>query len=309
MKQAILITAYKDAGRLRELVGFFGDGDFEFYIHVDKKCPISDEECTALAALPNVAYVSRKYKVNWGGMNHLKCVLLLARQALKNTEIGYIHTISGSDYPVKSPEYFKAFAEGNRKEYLENFTVPASRWYKGGMNRVEYYHPMDLINIRDYGQLKYYYRFLGIQEKLGMKRSYSRKLPPLHGGSIWWSLTYDCVKYVVGYTSAHPRLLRRLKYAFIPEEFYFQTVIMSSPFAANVVNDHLRYIDWNERNGNCPAVLDMTDIGAISESMALFARKLESPVSDELLNHFRETRKGLNGDPVSRKQVAGRGVL
>lgn len=290
MKQAILITAYRDAARLRELVDIFGDGDFEFYIHVDRKGHISDAECAALADHPHVAYISRKYKVNWGGMNHLKCILLLAREALKNKDIGYIHSISGSDYPVKTPDYFKKFATGGSKEYLENFPVPASRWYKGGMDRVEYYHPMDLINIRDFGQLKYYYRFLGIQEKLGMKRSYSRKLPPLHGGSIWWSLTYDCVKYVVDYTSAHPRLLRRLKYAFIPEEFYFQTVIMSSPFAENVVDDNLRYIDWNERNGNCPAVLDMTDAGAIRESPALFARKVESPVSDELLNHLRENR-------------------
>lgn len=292
MKQAILITAYKDAGRLRELVDVFGDGDFEFYIHVDKKGDISERECAALAAHPHVAYVSRKYKVNWGGMNHLKCVLLLARQALKNKSIGYMHTISGSDYPVKNLSYFKEFAAENRKEYLENFPVPASHWYKGGMDRIEFYHPMDWVNMRDFGQLKYYYWALKVQEKLGMKRSYSRKLPALHGGSIWWSLTYDCVKYVVDYTSVHPRLLRRLKYAFIPEEFYFQTVIMNSLFAKNVVNDNLRYIDWSDRNGNCPAILDMTDAGAIRDSAALFARKIESPVSDELLNHLRGSLTG-----------------
>lgn len=305
MKQAILITAYKDAGRLRELVDIFGNGDFEFYIHVDKKSNISDAECAELAGCPHVACVSRKYKVNWGGMNHLKCVLSLAREALKNKEIGYIHSISGSDYPIKNPLYFKKFAEGNQKEYLENFPVPASRWYKGGMNRVEYYHPMDLINIRDWGQLKYYYRFLGIQEKLGIKRSYSSKLPPLHGGSIWWTLTYDCVKYVVDYTFKHPRLLRRLKYAFIPEEFYFQTVIMSSPFAKNVVDDNLRYIDWNERNGNCPAVLDVTDVEAIRESAALFARKVESPVSDELIDCLRGNRTEVRSRSIL--QVTDRG--
>lgn len=289
MKQAILITAYKNAEHLLELIDIF-DCDFEFYIHIDKKSKITDADCRMIAGRSNVAYLSRRYSVNWGGMNHLKCILLLAGQALKNKGIGYMHLISGNDYPVKSLHYFKAFPEGNDNEYLENFPVPTHRWYKGGLNRLENYYFLDLLNTRNSRQERCYNLLLDIQEKLHIKRTLSPKLPPLYGGGTWWSLTYNCVKYVVEYTAAHPRLLRRLRYTFIPEEFYFQTIIMNSPFAVHVVNDHLRYIDWDFRNGNCPAVLDLSDAGAIKESNALFARKTEYPVSRELIDSLRADR-------------------
>ena len=37
MRQAILITAYRDLTQLKQLVEYFDD-DFELYIHLDKKC-------------------------------------------------------------------------------------------------------------------------------------------------------------------------------------------------------------------------------------------------------------------------------
>jgi hypothetical protein len=57
---------------------------------------------------------------------------------------------------------------------------------------------------------------------------------------------------------------------------------MNSPLKNNVVNDNLRFIVWEKRNGNFPANLDETDYPALAETSAFFARKFEYPVSETL---------------------------
>ena len=83
MKQGILITAYKNFEHLLDIVSFF-DERFEIYIHIDKKSVINEGIIETIRSLPQVKLVSRKYKVNWGGINHLKCILHLAEEALKS---------------------------------------------------------------------------------------------------------------------------------------------------------------------------------------------------------------------------------
>ena len=97
MKQAILITAYKNIHHLVDIINFFPE-NFAFYIHIDKKSKVDLSPLKVFSE--KEVFVSRKYKVNWGGRNHLKAILLLAEEALKNEEISYFHLISGQDLAV-----------------------------------------------------------------------------------------------------------------------------------------------------------------------------------------------------------------
>jgi len=55
------------------------------------------------------------------------------------------------------------------------------------------------------------------------------------------------------------------------------TLLLNSPLATSVVNDHLRYVDWNSnRGGLSPSTLDDSDFKPIRQSTAFFARKLDS---------------------------------
>src|ERR1700761_7376347 len=99
MKQAILITAYKNIHHLNEIINCF-DSDFSFYIHIDKKSNLSTDEENELEKIKKTAFVSRSYKTNWGGMNHLNSILLLLKEALKNKDTTYFHLISGHDFPL-----------------------------------------------------------------------------------------------------------------------------------------------------------------------------------------------------------------
>jgi hypothetical protein len=57
---------------------------------------------------------------------------------------------------------------------------------------------------------------------------------------------------------------------------------MNSPFASSVINNCLRYINWNLKHNSIPAILDQDDLSNIKVGNYLFARKFDSPYSDEL---------------------------
>ncbi|MCF7569076.1 beta-1,6-N-acetylglucosaminyltransferase [Sabulilitoribacter arenilitoris] len=286
MKQAILITAYKNFAHLVDIIDFFDDS-FYIYIHIDKKSKIPQKIYKELQTNVYVKMVSQKFVVNWGGLNHLKSILFLGGAALKNKDIQYFHLISGQDFPIKNIIQFKKMIDDSKaKGFLEYFEIPTKGWgnENGGLDRVTYYHLYDVLNAKKH--IKWMWKFVNLQKKLHVKRSITNKTPKLYGGSTWWSLSRGVLQYVVDYTSKKPYLFNRLKYTFCPEEIYFQTVIINSAFSKQIINNNLRYIDWNPdrvgKHNPSPAILNLSDFEKISTSDKLFARKFEKPTSDIL---------------------------
>jgi hypothetical protein len=275
MKQAVLITAYKDFDQLVELVNLF-DEDFNFYIHIDKKASLPAEFKFELLALENVKYLGQDYVVNWGGLNHLLAYLHLTELALKDEQNHFFHLITGQDYPIKSLERIKAHAAAaisNNHNYLTYFDLPTTNWKDGGMDRLNIYNFYDLLNAKKH--LIWINRLRKFQQQLGIKRSLGLLPEKLFGGSTYWSLNRTCINYVSAYTKRNPGFLNRFRYTFCAEEIYFQTLIMNSDFASTVINDNMRFIDWESGKKGFPAFMDEHDFPAIMASNALFVRKIE----------------------------------
>ena len=76
MKHAILLLWHKDMEQLRNLIKLF-DEDFKFYIHIDKKSIVSEEEIRLLENNHQIASIYQKYRINCGGFNILKAELIL----------------------------------------------------------------------------------------------------------------------------------------------------------------------------------------------------------------------------------------
>ncbi len=284
MKQAILITAYKNYEHLEKIIQFFNDDSFEIYIHLDKKSFISDFELNNLRKYDSLKLIIQKYKVNWGGINHLKSILFLTGQALKNPKNKYFHLISGHDFPLKKKSSFIEFFNDNNCEYIEYYDIPKiGAADNENMDRIEYYNLYDLFDSKKPRQNKIIRKYIEIQKRLGFKRTLSAQMPKLYGGSTWWSLSRDCVSYVIEYSKKNKFVLNRFRFTLCSEEFYFQTIIMNSKFADKVINKNLRYIDWVARNGNNPAILDETDYKKLVSSDAFFARKFDYPFSKLLI--------------------------
>lgn len=281
MKQAILILAGGNLNYLTRLLDMF-DGHFYVFIHLDKKCRLTEEQLKKLRSTPGVKLVEQRYEVFWGSVSIVKSTLFLCHEALKYKEVSRLHLISGTDLLLQKPAHFESFFEKTgEQEYLEYFSLPTTHWKGGGLNRLAFFYPTDFVDVRSPGG----YEVLRLLTEAQSKNRVQRSLPemPLYGGSMWWSLTRNCVKYLVHYSKEEPDLLNRMHFTYVPDEIYIQTVVMNSPYASHVTGTNLRYICWEMRNGNIPANLDISDLQAIRGSENLFARKVVSPVSDELI--------------------------
>lgn len=270
MKQAILITAYKNVSSLIDIVDFFDDS-FNFYIHFDRKVNV---DLSALSQFNNV-FVSRGYSVNWGGVNHLKAILSLADIALKDPENSFFHLITAEDFPVKSIKDFKSLDQN--KNYLEFFELPTPFWSdNGGMDRLDYYNFFDILDAKKKMQHIIIGKFVLIQKKIQLKRSYPEDFLnlKLYGGSTYWSLNRNALDYIIQF-DANKRILKRFDYTFCAEEIYIQTVLLNSPYIDSIVNDNLRFIDWQSGRRSYPAFLDETDFDSLISSNKLFARKID----------------------------------
>ncbi len=277
MKQALLITAYKEMNQLIELISKFDD-HFNVYIHFDKKSKLKHTEKIKLQRLSNVKYFCQEFKVNWGSINHLKAYLHLCKIALKDSENEYFHLITGQDYPIKSIQHFKTLFDNLDKDtpsYLEYFTIPTTNWHEGGLDRVKYFNLHNYLNAKTRigGILLRYSIF--IQKLLKIDRALDFQ-KPLYGGSTYWSLSGETLAYVLAYNKNNPWFLKKFKYSFCPEEFYFQTIIMNSVHSKNIINENLRYVDWESNRGGVPAFLDETDFETLINSNKLFCRKVSS---------------------------------
>ena len=120
------------------------------------------------------------------------------------------------------------------------------------------FHRTEKYNLRDQEEHKRYAAELEEQRKSNKRRP----LPgiPLYGGPAWWSLTRECVAYLLEKEDYIEQLYTD---TLLPDEMFTQTLLMNSPFASTVVNKHLRYICWEHRNGNRPAVLDESDFARV----------------------------------------------
>lgn len=285
MQQAVLITAYKNIRHLVEIIDFLNNSNFIYFIHIDKKSIINDKDILFLSQKENVRVIDRHYKINWGGINHLKAILRILKEAFRDNDIEYFHLITGHDFPIKSAGYITSFLENNKgKEFMEVNKLPYAKWPgNGGIERLTLYNLYDEVDGRNGLGRRIINNLNKVQKRLGIKRGFNEGFPPLYGGSTYWTLSRNAIGYVFDYMDNNPQYLKRFKYSFCSEEMFFQTLLCNSHFKENIVNNNLRYIIWEQRNGNFPANLDNSDFESIINSDALFGRKFEYPVSEGLL--------------------------
>ena len=73
------------------------------------------------------------------------------------------------------------------------------------------------------------------------------------GGGAYWCFARPLVDYVQRFVTTSRDYVRFFEHVLIPDELFFQTLIMNSTLRDSVVNDNLRYLDWSREPA--PAVL------------------------------------------------------
>jgi hypothetical protein len=277
MRIAYIIHAYKLPLQLRKLVESLKSDNSHFFIHIDKKVDISIFEEAFSELGEYITWVNREYS-NWGTIGSVQAVINSLSLGFKHEkEFDYFYLLSGQDYPIKPTATIEKFFENNKdKDYMKYFPLPSKEWKGGGVHRYSRYHFIVSKN-------RYIRRLFNIINFFlpRKKTPYGMKL---YGGEFYLGLSRPSVTYLLDFISTHPDYVPYFKYAYIPEEAFFQTILLNSICKDKIINETLTYVDWSKPFGPYPATLTLDDFHKIQNSNKLFARKFDMDTNIEIIN-------------------------
>ena len=288
MKHAYLIMCHNNFGILEKLVSVLDDPRNDIYIHVDKKVRNIAELKSRLVVSYATVYFTKRIRVNWGGYSQIKAELILLQEATKESH-SYYHLLSGVDMPLKSQnEIYSFFEDHQGVEYISIDEKSENGELFAG--RIKYYRFLQDYIGRNCGihiaiAQKMEHLSLNIQRRIKSNRL--RAFPGgIYKGGNWFSITHQMAEYIL--KNKH-EIKKKYSYGLCVDELFLQTIAVSSPYAANISRDTMRYTDW-ERGS--PYTFRTSDYDALIFSEKLFARKFDEKVDMEIVerihNHIKK---------------------
>ncbi|MGA2210999.1 MAG: beta-1,6-N-acetylglucosaminyltransferase [Acidimicrobiales bacterium] len=244
-----------------------------------------DVSRSAAPKLPgDVHFVVDAVRTQWGGWSIVEAWMAALRVFAQQPSVpDWVTLLSGSDYPTASAATVFSQLEGEAADaHLEFRSVElgsADPWVRNRAGRYLGWRwwlgplaPERRVN-----------RSVGPTGPLA-----TRLLSPFgrgldcYAGSMWFSANHKAVDALLDSGSRMPRLARRYRHVFCPDESYPHTVLGNTPGVVVCAHSH-RYVDWSPGH---PKTLRDDDLSAIENSAAWFARKFASncsgPVCDRV---------------------------
>jgi hypothetical protein len=269
VKIAYVMPVHKNPAQAARLVERLADRDAVVIVHVDALADDSVERelRAATRQLGTVELLERR-RCRWGGFGIVDVALRAFRVLLDRTvAFEYVLYVTGQDYPLAPAAALDArLREADGRSLLGAMPLPVPFWPHGGADRVERWHLVSRV-------------------ALHLPLPWQRRPPAglvLHGGGAYWALSRAAVEHVDGLIHDRPELLRYFRHVLHPDELFFQTLLMSSELAPNVIPEHLHYVSWDADPG--PKILRVDDLDALAASGKLFARKFDLEVDAEVLD-------------------------
>ena len=268
MKIAILIFAHKNESQLKKLIEHL-KVDFDLYIHIDKKSKFK------MDSFDNVS-IYKKFNVAHGGYSQIMTSIFLLKEAFQKKYDRYIF-ISGQDLPLKSNNYIIDFfnnAQNKDKEFILAEEVCSNDGLYNNMCR--------RMNTYNFGF--WYRKFTHQSVRMAvsnlplLRRTLAKNM---YFGSSWFNITHSALNYILEYIEENIEFLKRFEHTWGGDELFFNTILMNSDFKNNCVSDNvLRFMAWN---GGVPNTLLINDYEVLKNSDALFARKFDEKIDNEII--------------------------
>lgn len=273
-----------------------------YLIHIDKK---SDPDLYSnisrfLASFTNVE-ILKSQNVVWGGYSMVSVEMKAIQKLLKmNKKWQFYINLSGQDFPLKSQKQIETYLSKNKNSSFIKIANQTTQ-RPNTLNRIKNY----FTEIKN--------GFIGTP----IKRAYLPNTTPYIGGQ-WKILTRSCCEFLC----SSPKVAKFEQYyrnTLIPDESFFQTVLMNTNYLGKLVNDDKRAIIWipdfgpelNSKRFTANTTQSLIDSGEIKlrpktlttkdsaillKSTALFARKLDENV-DKVIFDILETKMQLS-EPI-----------
>ena len=266
--QAMIITAYRDAEGTKRMLRALSRHALCF-VHADAKGEISGADVREMNGIPNVRAI-RRYKVNWGSVYHLYALCDLVRLALEDPRVTHLHLISAQDFPCVPWREMERFFDGDSRIHMQYLRTAD---YPELSHRYRHFHFMHLLNYRDMSERAQ--NWVGRIDRWQEKLHVERRLNLPGKGLVWLSLPREAAEHAVN-AKENRRLLHRLRYTYIPEEFFFQNAFAGTAWQERITGEALRFSVWDEPQRGTPALLEEGDLPAIDASGCLFCRKVDA---------------------------------
>ena len=287
MKVAILMMAHHQPSHLAKLIQALNCDWVHFFIHIDKKVDIS-EFVRLVPRSSNITFLdtNQRVKVYWGGYSQVKATLNLLKVARHCGEyFERFCLLSGSDFPIKDMNHIKSVFD-TKREFIRVDRRIGDFDSNSHCNFVKYLYFMD----------NPFLQRIGWSGKIPRK---AYKKISLYHGSTWWSLTSECVDYIMKFLKNNRDYTCFHQWTLSSDEIFFHSIVKNSPFASNIshdfeqvsssddyfkLNEHgCMYVDWNAKNVALPKVLEVEDYNDLASSSCLFARKFDQSKSSDLV--------------------------
>lgn len=204
--------------------------------------------------------------------------------ALKEEDNTYLHLITGQDCLCRPISEFNSFfCKNNEHNYMECTDESCYDF------RRRVYYRNDWINFKSRSGRLLTEALYVLQRCVGIHRKCPNRFKP-YKGLVYVSITRAFATWVMAFlpTVQGERFLKWTLWNFVPEEFFFQTLLMNSPFASTCVKSNYRYASWEEKYGSKPRILDEEDFEQVRMSHAFFARKISALYSRQFLSLVQE---------------------
>lgn len=242
MKIGYIILCHKEPKLVEKIVNRLTvDTENIAVIHVDKKVDILPFQ-TRLEENKKAIFLEKRTDIYWGGFSSIIATIDCLRRALDEECDRYV-LIQGMDYPLHSNKYIDEFFDNNRGiEFLRAYNVTNSK-RKINYMKCYGYHIFDGVNRRKKALKTFIARGFSAINKLGVKyrKGYffdknENKRYDIYWGWGHFSLTRECVKYLIEFYDKNPKFNNYFKTIFPADETYFQTIVYNSPFSLKTLD-------------------------------------------------------------------------
>jgi hypothetical protein len=222
----------------------------------------------ATVSVPRVRFLPRHVS-HWGGFGHVLATLKGLEDVFeRELPFDYVVLLTGQDYPLRSADSIERFLDdANGRSFMNHWPLPYAPWgSRGGLDRLEDWH---------------FITHLRFHLALPLRRRLPNGLVPW-GGGAYWCLSRAVAEYIHGFVRKNRAYVDFFEHVLIPDELFFQTIVLNSPLRESIVNENLRFIDWSREPA--PAILRVTDFPQLVASGKLFARKFDATVDPMILD-------------------------
>ena len=240
-RHAYLIMCHTNYDQLSILLDLLDDKRNDIYLHIDKKARGYSVDNIKSHSVNSNLYFIKPMRVNWGGDSQIRLEIKLLAEATK-TQHTYYHLISGMDLPLKTQNEIHAFfCSHSGYDYVrfEN----ANNISKHHMDRLKYYYFFqNHIDRGTDGFLSRLQRKIKRKQKqIGINRTKNVQFE-FQKGANWFSITHSTACFILDQYKYYKKYFR---FTLCADEIFLQTILINSPQIDKIIDNNLRYIDWN----------------------------------------------------------------